>query len=82
MARSGPLGQEGRMKGLLPVFINAPSRYVAQPDGSNLIELTVLLTPEETYRLFDLAAQVELDEWASSDRPRFGGEAIGGPIRF
>lgn len=78
------------MRSLLPVFINAPSRYVAQPDGSNLIELTVLLTPEETYRLFDLAAQVELDgetarildEWASSDRPRFGGEAIGGPVRF
>lgn len=78
------------MKSLLPVFINAKSRYVAQPDGSNLIELSVLLTPEETYRLFDLAAQVELDgetarildEWASSDRPRFGGEAIGGPVRF
>ena len=78
------------MRSLLPVFINAPSRYVAQPDGSNLIELTVLLTPEETYRLFDLAAQVELDgetarildEWASSDRPRFGGEAVGGPVRF
>lgn len=78
------------MRSLLPVFINAPSRYVAQPDGSNMIELTVLLTPEETYRLFDLAAQVELDgetarildEWASSDRPRFGGEAVGGPVRF
>ena len=78
------------MRSLLPAFINAKSRYVAQPDGSNLIELTVLLTPEETYRLFDLAAQVELDgasarildEWASSDRPRFWGEAIGGPVRF
>lgn len=78
------------MRSLLPVFINAPSRYVAQPDGSNMIELTVLLTPEETYRLFDLAAQVELDgetarildEWASGDRPRFGGEAVGGPVRF
>lgn len=78
------------MRSLLPVFINAPSRYVAQPDGSNLIELTVLLTPQETYRSFDLAAQVELDgetarildEWASNDRPRFGGEAVGGPVRF
>lgn len=44
---------------LLPVFINAPSRYVAQPDGSNLIELTVLMTAEEAYRLFDLVAHVE-----------------------
>lgn len=78
------------MRSLLPVFINTKSRYVAQPDGSNLIELTVLLTPEETYRLFDLAAQVELDgetarildEWASGQRPHFGGEAIGGPVRF
>ncbi|MTH36024.1 hypothetical protein GL279_15590 [Paracoccus limosus] len=72
------------MRSLLPVFINAPSRYIAQLDGSNLIELTVLLTPEETYRLFDLAAQVELDgetasildEWASGQGPRCGGEAM------
>jgi len=49
------------MTSLLPVFMNAPSRYVAQPDGSHLIELTVLLTPAEAYRLFDLVARVELD---------------------
>jgi hypothetical protein len=78
------------MSSLLPVFINAKSRYVTQPDGSNMIELTVLLTPEETYRLFDLAARVALDgetarildDWSSSQRPHFGGEFIGGPSRL
>lgn len=71
---------------LLPIFLNAGYHYVAMPDGSKMIEMTVRVKPSELYQLFDLVvAQIESESDALTavrQLSRVGGEAIGGPVRF
>jgi hypothetical protein len=71
---------------LLPIFLNADYHYVAMPDGSKVIEMTVRVKPSELYQLFDLVvAKIESESdtlTAIRQLSHVGGEAIGGPVRF
>lgn len=50
------------MSSLLPAFMNARYQYVTLPDGTRGVDMTLTLRASEIYRLFDLAARVELDD--------------------
>lgn len=50
------------MSSLLPAFMNARYQYVTLPDGTRGVDMTLTLRASEIYRLFDLAASVELDD--------------------